>query len=315
MDEELEKFKRDVNLVELAGSYGYEVVRKESCRTSVVMKHTDSKIVVATNHQNSHGIFFEVHGDASGSVVDFVQYREGCNLGMTRVKLREYIGQPRLKSPIREFAKPQPITRDLAHAVALWQKGQPYSGDYLEGRGLTPETITLFSDHIRLIASQDGKHYNVAFRHDNQTGLTGWELKNKDYTSFAGGGTKALFACQVKEEGPPSRIVIGESAIDTMTYCQLSQKPGLYVSIAGNLSPNQQALLKATLTDNPQAKIVTATDADHNGEKYAMFIHSIRPDARRAYPRKREQPDVRYKDWNDVLMDRPMLPQTFLEAQ
>ena len=311
MDQELEKFKQDVNLVELAGSYGYAVVRKESCRTSVVMKNPAeaSKIIIATG-QDGHGIFFEVHGDASGSVIDFVKYQEGCNLGVARVKLREYLGQPRLKFPVKEFSKPAPTTRDRVHAAATWQRAQPYSGGYLQGRGLTQETIGQFSDHIRLIASPDGKHHNIAFRHDDKAGLTGWEVKNKGFTGFVGGGGKALFACQVGEDGPPSRIVICESAIDAMSYYQLSQRQGLYVSLAGNLSPEQQMLLKETLTSNPQAKIVTATDADLNGEKYAVFIHSIRPDAVRARPSLRERKTVKYKDWNDVLMDRPMQSQT-----
>jgi hypothetical protein len=306
-DDELDGFKRKINLAELAASYGYAVVRKESCKTSLVLVNpaAASKIVVATNSQNGHGMFFEVHGNAAGSVMDFVMYQEGCNLGKARVKLREYLGQPRLNFPTGEFSKPQPTTRDRAQAAALWQKGQPYSGGYLEGRGLAVETIALFSGHIRLIASPDGKHHNIAFRHDDQTGLTGWEVKNRGFTGFAGGGGKALFSCQIGEEGPPGRIVICESAIDAMSYYQLSGKPGLYVSFAGGLSDVQKDLLRKLLTDNPQAKVVTATDADRDGEKYAVFISSLRPDAVRARPGLNDRPGVTYKDWNDVLMERP----------
>jgi hypothetical protein len=311
-DDELNGFKRKINLAELAASYGYVVVRKESCKTSLVMVNpaAASKIIVATNSLNGHGMFFEVHGNASGSVMDFVMYREGCNLGKARIKLREYLGHPRLNFPIitKEFEKPLPTTRDRAGAVATWQKGQEYNGGYLEGRGLSSETIAAFSDQIRLIASPDGKHHNVAFRHDDQAGLTGWEVKNRGFTGFAGGGGKALFSCQIGEEGSPSRIVICESAIDAMSYYQLSGKPGLYVSFAGGLSDVQKDLLRELLNGNPQAKVVTATDADRDGEKYAVFISSIRPDAVRARPCLRDRPGVTCKDWNDVLMERPASP-------
>lgn len=311
-DDELERFKRDVNLVELASSYGYVLVRKESGTTCKVMKNeaSASKIIVATA-PDGHSVFFEVHGDASGSVIDFVKYRENCNLGQARVKLREYTGHPRLNFPIssRDFVKPAPAARDRIGNAVRWQKAQPYNGGYLESRGLTPETIAHFSEHIRIIASLDGKHRNVAFRHDDAQGVTGWEMKNKGFTGFAVGGGKALFVCQVGETGPPSRIVICESAIDAMSYCQLSKKPGLYVSFAGGLSEEQKTMLRKLLTGNPQARVIAATDADRDGEKYALFVHSIREDAIRARPEVRRQPGVMYKDWNDVLMNRPAPPQ------
>src|SRR5258708_9696833 len=115
-DEELEKFKREVNLAELAASYGYAVVSRESSKTCLTMKHAagGSKIVVGTG-EDGHGIFFEVHGDGQGSVIDFVKYQEGCNLGQARVKLRDYLGQPRLHFT---FAKPAPMSRDRAGTVA-----------------------------------------------------------------------------------------------------------------------------------------------------------------------------------------------------
>src|SRR5215471_609273 len=70
-DIELERFKTEVNLAELAYSYGYELDRKESSRTSFVMRHQDGdKIVVATD-TDGHGIFFSIRDDRQhGSVID-----------------------------------------------------------------------------------------------------------------------------------------------------------------------------------------------------------------------------------------------------
>lgn len=298
---ELENFKKRVDLVQLASSYGYSVVRKESCKTCVVMKNeaNASKIVVATA-QDGHGIFFEVHGDASGSGIDFVMYRESCGLGNARKVLREWLGQSR-PEPIREYAKPKPVTHDRAALVSRWHKMQGYNGDYLKSRGLKDETIAAFSHHIKMDA-----HGNACFRHDDENGLSGWETKNRGgFTGFSGGGNKALFLCNIYPgHTEPQRIVITESAIDAMSYAQLSEKPGLYVSFSGALSEEQQAQLTALLQKYPKATVVTATDADAQGEKYAVMIHSIRPDAIRARPGIKSRSGEKFKDWNDVLMER-----------
>lgn len=303
-NEELQNFKKRIDLVQLATSYGYSVVRKESCRTSVVMKNeaNASKIVVATA-QDGHGIFFEVHGDAKGSVVDFVMYRENCRLGNARKVLREWLGQPQ-PTPAREYSKPPPVPSNRSALASGWHKMREYDGDYLAHRGLSEKTIRDFSHHIKLDARG-----NVCFRHDDAFGLSGWETKNRNFTGFSGGGKKALFMCDTYPPGEvPTRIAITEAAIDAMSYAQLSRKPGLYVSFSGALSEDQLAQLTVLLENHPHAIIVTATDADAQGEKYAMMIHSIRPDAVRSRPGLKSRPGEKFKDWNDVLMARPSSP-------
>jgi hypothetical protein len=303
-NQELEDFKRRVDLVQVATSYGYRVDRKASCKTSVVMvnEESGSKIVVATA-QDGHGIFFEVHGDAKGSAIDFVMYREGCSLGGARKVLREWLGQPRLKLE-RQYEKPRPARGDRALLAKAWHSMKPYAGDYLTGRGLSDETIREFSEHIRM-----DDRGNVCFRHDDEDGLTGWELKNRGFTGFSGGGKKALFMCNICPPGQePERIVITEAAIDAMSYAQLSGKPALFVSFSGALSAAQQSQLADLLHSYPQATVITATDADAQGENYAVMISAIRPDAFRARPSVKSRPGATFKDWNDVLMDRPAPP-------
>lgn len=299
---ELQNFKKRVDLVQLAETYGYAVVRKESCRTSVVMKNAGSKIVVATA-EDGHGIFFEVHGDARGSAIDFVMHQEACSLGKARQVLRDWLGMPR-PAPTQDYVKPRPATSNHVALASTWHRMRGYNGDYLKTRGLSDETIRDFSHHIKTDARG-----NVCFRHDDENGLTGWETKNQDFTGFSGGGKKALFICNTFPPGEkPTRIIITEAAIDAMSYAQLSKKPGMFVSFSGALSESQQAQLTALLQKYSRATVVTATDADAQGEKYAVMIHAIRPDALRSRPRMKSRPGERFKDWNDVLMDKPMPP-------
>ena len=289
-DEELERFK-GFNLGDLATSYGYTLNRRESSRSSLVMSHDDGdKIIIATG-EDGHAVFFSVHSPASGSVIDFIMHREHCNLGYVRKILRTYVPLSFPTAHALPIPKPIPISHDRAALIAQWHKKFPYTGGYLESRGLTAVTIAAFSDRIRL-----DERGNVVFRHDDRQGLSGWEIKNKGFTGFSSGGHKALFACriQLSRETDPPRLIVAESAIDAMSYQQLNPRPALVLSFGGGLSPEQDILLRSVLTQYPAAKIIMATDADAGGDRYAELIEAIRPDAHRARP-------PTGKDWNEAL--------------
>lgn len=85
-----------------------------------------------------------------------------------------------------------------------------------------------------------------------------------------------------------------------MSYYHHHPADRLYVSIDGAMSPEQQEQLVALLTRFPSAVVIIATDKDIDGEKYADFIRSVRPDADRAESHLG-------KDWNDVLNQRQVV--------
>ena len=289
-DGELERFKA-LNLGELAASYGYALDRRESSRSSLVMRHADGdKIVVATG-EDGHAVFFSVHADASGSVIDFVMHRQGGNLGHARKTLRAYSPSSFPTAPVQSIPKPRPIPRDRAALMAAWHRMRPYAGGYLESRGLTAATVNGAADRIRT-----DERGNTVFRHDDREGLTGWEVKNQGFTGFAAGGRKALFALRagVPPKSEPPRVAVAESALDILSFYQANPAPALLLSFGGGLSPEQETLLRQVLTQYPAAEIVTATDADAQGDRYAALIEAMRPDAVRARPPKG-------KDWNDAL--------------
>lgn len=285
--DELERFKIELNLADIAAWYGYAVDRKESSRASLIMRRASDgdKIVVATAH-DGHGIYCSVRNPAdNGSVLDFVMQRDKVSLGHARKILRPWLAVS------ATIPKPVPILRDQADIITQWHRLTPYRGGYLEGRGILPRTLDAFAAHVRV-----DERGNVAFRHNDRNGVTGWELKNKGFTGFSSGGKKALFACRIGTEppAPHPRVVIAESAIDAMSFYQFDSAPGLFLSFAGALSNDQRALLADVLTRYPDAEILAATDTDHDGETFAALIQSLRPDARRAR-------SPHGKDWNDAL--------------
>jgi len=290
MDDELERMKQ-INIAEIAADYGYELDKRGSGIASLLMRNDAqaSKIVVATDARDGHSIFFEVNGEASGSGLDFLQWKEpGLNLGHVRKILRAKLNAP---ASIARFRKPVPTTTNQAHLCAAWHSMQLYMPGYLESRGLATETIVLFANQIRT-----DRRGNTIFQHRDSTGqLSGWETKNVGFTGFCAGGQKALFYKLIGEPGtPPAAIVVVESAIDAMSYCQISGQEGLYISFAGGLSPAQLEQLTGTCNRYPAARVMVATDNDAQGETYFAMMQAIRSDALRS-----SSPVG--KDWNDVL--------------
>lgn len=293
-DSELERFKAEINLVELASHYGYECIRKESSRSSIVMAHDDGDKIVVATAPDGHGVFFSVRTDGcGGSVIDLVMHREQVHLGRARQVLRRCLSSDYLQGRSAVHYRPQALSMDVSGLYVRWLRMRPYDGSgYLESRGLNPETIAVFADRIRL-----DDRGNVAFRHDDVNSFVGYEIKNKGFTGFSGGGKKALFGCKIGVPGEMPLLVVAESAIDVLSYYQLKPFPGFYLSFAGGISLQQQELLTWVLHRYPVARVIVATDNDESGQKYAEWIRSVRTDAEYDCPSMG-------KDWNDVLMNR-----------
>lgn len=297
-DDELEGFKRSIDLVSFAEAYGFRASGK---RGSIVeMRHDDGDRIDITDHeQDGHPVFKSWNHGAAGSVIDFVMHRDRCNLGQARRILRHWTPAYRSPSHHASPAAPKPTPKEPINRPALvdaWRHFRPYAGGYLEARGINAATLATAADRLRL-----DERGNVAFRHDDLTGLSGWELKNRGFTGFTGGGRKALFALRVgipQGEAPP-RLVVAESALDALSFHQIDPAPALLLSFGGGLSNQQRELLAHVLTKHPAAQILTATDSDAQGEDYAALIRQHRPDALRA-------PSPRGKDWNDAI--RPESP-------
>jgi 5S rRNA maturation endonuclease (ribonuclease M5) len=300
-DDELARFKMDINFIEYAESLGYEIEGKESSRASAVMRRGDDKIVVATD-ADGHGIYFSVKDDAdNGSIIDFVQKRSGLNLGQVRQELRPWTGNtPSSYRPVAQAAqraKPQPSTADRRQVLAVWMQMQAINGHhaYLEQqRGISPATLAdaRFAGHVRI----DGKG-NAAFPHYDKDGLAGYELKNDGFTGFAKNGQKAVW--HSANITSAQQIVLVESAIDALSHAQMHRTDAAYISVGGAMSDHQRDLVRGALTKAAArgATIVIATDADEAGHKLAKQLTDLAAPGAQV---ERQQP-TQGKDWNDNL--------------
>ncbi|MGZ8245244.1 toprim domain-containing protein [Methylomagnum sp.] len=296
MDEELERFKRSIDLVNFAEAYGFRIIRRRGPIVEMRHEQDGDRIDITLHEADGHPVFKSWNQAAQGSIIDFVMHRDRCTLGKARVILRHWT--PAYLPSARSSPAPRPAPREPLNRVALaatWRGFRPYAGGYLEARGLSAATLATASDRVKL-----DERGNVAFRHDDLEGLSGWEIKNRGFQGFATGGKKALFALRVgfpKGEAPP-RLVVTESALDALSFHQYDSAPALLLSFGGGLSNDQRALLAHVLTKYPAAAVLAATDSDEQGDLYAATIAAIRPDAIRA-----KSPTG--KDWNDSIRPAP----------
>jgi hypothetical protein len=171
--------------------------------------------------------------------------------------------------------------------------------DYLRARGLRHETLA----HPRFAETwRVDRRRNAIFVHRDEAGaITGFEVKNRDYTNFAPGGTKTAWQSAAREGD--GALVVTESAIDALSYHQLRRDDGdslRYLSTAGAPSTSQIVRLEKLLAGLPPCSTaVAAVDADEAGHKLAGRIETL---ARRiTHVGFRRDAPVGGKDWNDVL--------------
>ena len=304
MDEELEKFKRDIDLRVFAASVGFQQDEKESSANCCMMRNASGdKIAISyispPNNAGRSPAWYYVnnHDDKdNGSIIDFLQNRGGGSLGNIRKKLREWMGEAPKNTKLPRFEKLETIEKDLSQVTieyerAAWVASVPY----LIGRGLD---VSITNSHrFRQTFKLDGMG-NVLFPHRNKEGLCGFEKKNLKFTGFAKGALKGLWASRCFKTD--KALVLVEAAIDAFSYEILKRpKDARYLSTGGNMHKEQLELIKAAIDKAPEAEIILAFDNDKDGEKMAAQVRGIAPPGARI-----SRPLPRSNDWNQDLKDK-----------
>ena len=300
-DSELDKFKTDIDLRAYAAGQGFQLDRKESWRGTSVMRHpvSNDKLIIKRG-LDGHYVYFSVRDDRdNGTIIDFVQFRQGLSLGAVRKELRPWIGQPPV--PVPAFPALYKTEKDRMKVEAAYARMKDASTGhpYLERRRALPAALLAldrFAGRVRM----DDKG-NAVFPHFDAQGLSGYELKNVGFTGFASGGSKALWLSQ--ELPDDNRLVICESAIDALSHAVLfPDDHARYASIGGKPNPQQPELIRAAIARMPAgSEIVAAMDADADGAKLAEIVRRAVELTGRLDLRFALQEPFGFKDWNDVL--------------
>ncbi len=292
---QLERFKTEINLVDYAQSIGYKYLKQESSLNSAVLRHNSGdKIVVATD-TDGHGIYFSIRDDKdNGTIIDFVQHRRNLSLGEVRKELRPWLNRGDLEDEL--VAKPQPTSRDRISLIKECSRfSAPTNNPYLAKLGISESTLR--NDRfIGRIAIDNKEH--VIFPHYDHDGLTGYEVKNDDFTSFNSGVRKALWKSNQYEDD--TRLVITKTAIDALSYHQLfPHKHTRYIAVGSMPSSYQRKLIVEKMTEfnHPGSEIIIATGNDKADEQLANTVTSLAPSRVQI---KRHKPE-NARSWNECL--------------
>lgn len=304
MSDELTMFKQRIDLVEYAAGQGFEVKADKSSNHTTIMKNRETGVVIGISLADAgHHIYSSFSDDSGGgSVIDFTMKIQGAqNLGFARKILRNYLGSPR--PIVRSLPKPQKrppkaerereLRVDINAAIPMKRSW------YLKSRGISQDILDdprfagrIWTDNFK----------NVRFPHIGADGkLLGFEKKNHNFKGYTKYGDKGVWMSNSPGAGF-SQIIICESGIDALSHAQLHPEnagTAVYISIGGNMSIEQEALLKTVIDRNPEAELVAAFDHDDSGTGYYKDLLSLAG----SRPVVNGLPAEPGADWNQVLQD------------
>lgn len=296
-NDELDVFKRDVNLAELAASYGYKRDPAKSTRHTYSMTDEQGNhLVISVNPSTGHWRWFNPLDPEkeSGTVVDFVQTVEQVSLGEVRKMLRAWLRMP--APTLRDYQKPkaaQKSRRDIKAYLARFSPVQDSS--YAESRGITSATLSAPPFHSRILKGFKGA---LIFPHWDEQGVCGYEVKTFGFTSFSSKGYKSLWVSRVPAN--LESIVVTESGIEALSYYQVRHPVNvLFVSAGGNWSKEVSDRLTRLMKRYPEAEVVGAFNCDDGGRRQSARLRELAEAAGNGY--REGLPPVEGADWNDML--------------
>ena len=302
-DPELETFKKTIDLRVYASGHGYSLDARESWRGSAVMRHPLGDKIIIKRDTDGHYVYFSVRDDhAHGTIIDFAQRLLGLSLGSVRKELRPWIGMP--PAALQTYPALPKVAKDRLRVDREFARMMDAPRHpYLENERRIPAEL-LTSERFLGRIKIDGRG-NAVFPHLDADGLSGFELKNQDFTGFASGGVKALWVSNTRNDD--DCMVFCESAIDALSHAVLF--PGYrtrYASIGGKPNPLQPELIRASVARmRTDSEIVAAMDADADGRKFAEVVRRAVEMSGRTDLRFKVHEPSGFKDWNDQLRVLP----------
>lgn len=284
-DQEIDRFKTNINLSEYAASIGYLVDPNRTTKNSISMKSGSDRIIITKNADNNHWIYFAVGAvKDSGTIIDFIQKRGSRNFGYIRKELRKWLGwsrRPKVR-PGTFVRNVKPLKKTELQILMEYESLAPISEEspaieYLFSRGIKNEIV--LSDRLRNKIKTD-EYDNVIFPHFDGKSVIGWEKKNKNFTGFPEGTDKSIWFAE-HMDGDQAKVIV-ESGIEGLSYYALDPerlKNAWLISTAGAWGKTTEKMIKVAIEKYPNEKIILAFNNDEDGRKYDKrmtdFINSI----------------------------------------
>jgi len=296
--QELEKFKQEVNIAEVAQLFGYYVDKEKSSRAVKQLRNdqTGDKIVVSKNEANGHYIYFSMQDNSdNGTIIDFLQRHTGKNLGQVRKYLRKW-----LKGQIEGKYEPISIQKSNADRNKIYRIWEKIENDkYFVGswRAISGDIWEEIAEKNRIKIQGD----TIYFPMYDLGGICGIEKRTiaNGEKRIISGSTKGLWSYGNLQKA--KEIVIAESPLDAISYKLLGGNEDIYVlATMGAIGEKQKEILRVILDRAKEKEIVIATDNDLAGELLAQEIVEISKEVGATNKLYRAAPP-NAKDWNEEL--------------
>lgn len=296
-------FKQSVNLPQYAAGQGYELDRKKSTRSSLVMRQASTGDKIIVSKKGTNWVYFSVSNDAdNGTIVDFIANRTAKTLPEIGKELAAWSGGA---GALPVYAMPdvqeQVYDRERIRRAFRWMNpitAHPYLTDE---RKIPADVLNHPRFAGRIFTDRYG---NAVFPHQDGQGVCGLELKNTDKGVFMRGSEKALWLGNI--DPADTVLTLAESGIDALSHFAMFRPLGVsYGAVSGGMRDKQFDFLMAIIGKMPKLeKIVLAVDNDEGGEKIASRIETYL-EGKFTGEIVREVPQWKDMDWNEVLKMMP----------
>ncbi|MEF2229185.1 MAG: MobV family relaxase [Candidatus Cardinium sp.] len=313
--DDLEKVKREVNLIQHAASMGYVLNKEKSSKTWAVMVKEDDKILIKNSpNQNGHWMYKSlVDEQEKGTIVDFMQkrgfsYQSICGLSSRHLDDRVVKDQKSLSIEIEDALSQRYIAQEAFDRVVEHQKG-----NYLACRGIDEVTYgcyegvkvgnqAVFALYRDINSNGNGVICStISYQFDAKGSMSddGFFNSTKYFQKELPRGLSVLVDSNVSVK----HIVVSESPIDALSYKQI-HKPSegtMYVSTCGSLSEGVKKELENVFCNARENgwSVTLAFDNDKAGRQMDKEVRelaqSLKVSCKSSIPSKG-------KDWNEELV-------------
>lgn len=308
------------NLIDLARDFlGGKIVETwNGGRSAKVAFSKDDKVSISYGDKRGLWMWTTPNGSEKGVVWDLV----AKVTGQTAIQAQHWL-RDKLKTwtpsvrPAAEREQPNRPVKGSDEALTdlrrRWHRMRDEASRYLVHRGILPTTWQAVRADVKAESDHQlaGNRYGVAFAHRDANGdLVGYARRgfpksgDASWKGFSGGGTPALW--QAGDRKNPTRIIVTESAIDTLSKWQLEKLPAGVLLAATDGTPGHVSLetIRALAKKHPDAAWQIGTDNGPEGERFAQEIRKAIEEAHPGAKIEDARPDPRFKDWNDALRGR-----------
>jgi len=301
--QELERFKERIDLVEYAQRQGYQIKAQGKRNDWQHLENGGEHIIVS--RKDDKQVYFNPGDDRDkGTIIDFVKTRQHKNLGEVRQHLREYLneypepqkayatalvparleGKPKEQGETATEAEIEEEKRTRLISEVLGVKRGLTDRTYLYSRSLTDETLDSPAFQGRVFTTEKNEHgfRNTAFPLYNEHGLASVEQKNTGYKNLLELPKDGIWVSHPTQgKGTPvERLVLNESAIDSMSYHQLKNddKNTMYIATAGTVTERQTALIQRVIDKQNPQELILADDKDAGGRRFNInYLNDLQP--------------------------------------